>query len=94
MKTQVFDPALRRGDMLVSGKVKLYAIRATRTRDDGAEHRPYFAREGHGPWNDSIKHAELWGSVEEVRKAIRAVEWDCTVEPVSVVMFIGKVEPV
>ena len=94
-RTQVFDPALKRGDMLVSGKLKLYAIQATRERDDGAEHRPFLARQSFGQvWTDTLKHAELWSDLGALRETIKSVQWDCTVEPVSVVLFIGKVEAV
>ncbi len=90
--TQVFDAQMKAGNMLVSGKITLYAIRATKDRPDGTEHRPFFARESHGPWNDSIKHAELWSSLDEVRATMRAVNWTCSVEPVRVHLFIGRVE--
>jgi len=100
VRTQVFDRDIRRGNMLVSGKIRLYAIQATRDRppdEDGRifGHRPFLARAGHHEiWSDSIKHAELWTTAEEVRDVIAGVDWGCTVEPVAVTLYIGKVEPV
>lgn len=99
IKTQVFDPTLKKGDMLVTGSMQLYAIRATKIRPDGTQHQPFLAREDVGSlWTDSVKLAETWTKLQDVKDAIAAVDWGETaeppetVEPVKITLFIGKVE--
>lgn len=97
VKTQVFDPVMKRGEMLISGKLRLFVIQATRDRDDGSEHRPFLASESHTQrtgesWTDSLKAAEYWPTKRAAQEVVQTVAFDCTVEVMSVTLFIGKVE--